>query len=59
VHKSVYEFFVAQSIIEETLQAQLQAVNQYKSKLNQAFLAFDLGILSMVGEHIDTLNIDE
>jgi hypothetical protein len=33
IHKSVYEFFIAQSVIEETLAAKLEALDFAKSKL--------------------------
>ncbi len=33
IHKSVYEFFIAQSVIEETLEAKLEALDFAKSKL--------------------------
>jgi hypothetical protein len=33
IHKSVYEFFIAQSVIEETLTAKLEALDFSKSKL--------------------------
>jgi hypothetical protein len=32
IHKSVYEFFIAQSVIEETLAAKLEALDFAKSK---------------------------
>ncbi len=32
IHKSVYEFFIAQSVIEETLAAKLEALYFAKSK---------------------------
>jgi hypothetical protein len=33
IHKSVNEFFIAQSVIEETLTAKLEALDFAKSKL--------------------------
>ncbi len=33
IHKSVYEFFIAQSVIEETLAAKLEALDFSKSKI--------------------------
>ncbi len=33
IHKSVYEFFIAQSVIEETLAAKVEALDFAKSKL--------------------------
>ncbi len=33
IHKSVYEFFIAQSVIEETLAAKQEALDFAKSKL--------------------------
>jgi hypothetical protein len=33
IHKSVYEFLIAQSVIEETLAAKLEALDFAKSKL--------------------------
>ncbi len=33
IHKSVYEFFIAQSVIEETLAAKLETLDFAKSKL--------------------------
>ncbi len=32
IHKSVYEFFIAQSVVEETLAAKLEALDFSKSK---------------------------
>ncbi len=32
IHKSVYEFFIAQSVIEETLAAKVEALDFAKSK---------------------------
>jgi hypothetical protein len=45
IHKSVYEFFVAQSVIEETLQSKSQILEIKTTKLGIGFLAFDLDIL--------------
>ncbi len=33
IHKSVYEFFIAQSVVEETLAAKLEALDFAKSKI--------------------------
>jgi hypothetical protein len=59
IHKSVYEFFVAQSIIEETLQSKLQALEIKTTKLWLGFLAFDLDVLCMLAEHLSELKLDE
>ncbi len=59
IHKSVYEFFVAQSVIEETLQSKLQILEIKTTKLNIGFLAFDLDILCMLAEHLSELKLDE
>ena len=34
IHKSVYEFYIAQSIIEETLVAKLQPLDEKKTMLS-------------------------
>ncbi len=60
IHKSVYEFFVAQSVIEETLQqSKLQILETRTTKLSIGFLAFDLDILCMLAEYISELKLDE
>ncbi len=59
IHKSVYEFFIAQSIIEETLQSKLQILEIKTTKLSIGFLAFDLDILCMLAEHLSELKLDE
>jgi hypothetical protein len=60
IHKSVYEFFVAQSVIEETLQqSKLQILKINTTKLSLGFLAFDLDILCMLAEHLSELKLDE
>jgi len=59
IHKSVYEFFVAQSVIEETLQSKLQNLEVKTTKLSLGFLAFDLDILCMLAEHLSELKLDE
>jgi hypothetical protein len=57
IHKSVYEFFVAQSVIEETLQSQILEIKT--TKLGLGFLAFDLDILFMLAEHLSELKLDD
>jgi hypothetical protein len=52
IHKSIYEFFIAQSIIQETLKAKLQAIDENKTMLGTAFLSNDLDVLSFVSEHV-------
>jgi hypothetical protein len=59
IHKSVYEFFIAQSVIEETLQYKLQNLEIKTTKLNIGFLAFNLDILCMLAEHLSELKLDE
>jgi hypothetical protein len=59
IHKSVYEFFVAQSVIEETLESKLQILEIETTKLSLGFLAFDLDILCMLAEHLSELKLDE
>jgi hypothetical protein len=60
IHKSVYEFFVAQSIIEETLQqSKLQIVEIKTTKLSLGFLVFDLDVLCMLAEHLSELKLDD
>jgi hypothetical protein len=59
IHKSFYEFFVAQSIIEETLQSKLQILEIKTTKLSIGFLAFDLDILCMLAENLSELKLDE
>ncbi len=59
IHKSVYEFFVAQSVIEETLQPKLQILEIKSTKLGIGFLAFDLDILCMLAEYLSELKLDE
>jgi hypothetical protein len=34
IHKSVYEFYIAQSVIEETLAAKLETIDLALTKLN-------------------------
>ncbi len=52
IHKSIYEFFIAQSIIQETLKAKFQAIDENKTMLCTAFLTNDLDILAFVSEHV-------
>ncbi len=52
IHKSIYEFFIAQSIIQETLKAKLQAIDEHKTMLGTAFLSNDLDALTFVSEHV-------
>jgi hypothetical protein len=59
IHKSIYEFFVAQSVIEETLQSKLQVIELKTTKLNLGFLAFDSDILCTLAEHLSELRLDE
>ncbi len=60
IHKYFYEFFVAQSVIEETLQqSKLQILDIKTTKLSLGFLAFDLDILSMLAEHLSELKLDD
>ncbi len=60
IHKSIYEFFVAQSVIEETLQqSKLEILEIKTTKLGLGFLAFDLDILCMLAEHLSELKLDE
>jgi hypothetical protein len=59
IHKSVYEFFIAQSVIEETLTAKLEALDFAKSKLTLGFLAFDLDILCTLAEHISEKSLED
>jgi hypothetical protein len=59
IHKSVYEFFIAQSVIEETLQSKLQIIEIKTTKLGLGFLAFDLDILCMLAEYLSELKLDE
>jgi hypothetical protein len=59
IHKSVYEFFVAQSVIEETLESQLQTLEIKTTKLSIGFLAFDLDILCTLAEYLNELKLDE
>ncbi len=59
IHKSVYEFFIAQSVIEETLQSKSQILEIKTTKLSIGFLGFDLDILCMLGEHLSELKLDE
>jgi hypothetical protein len=59
IHKSVYEFFVAQSVIEETLQSKLNTLEINTTKLSIGFLAFNLDILFMLAEHVSELKLEE
>jgi hypothetical protein len=59
IHKSVYEFFIAQSVIEETLQSKLQILEIKTTKLGLGFLAFDLDILCALAEYLSELKYDE
>jgi hypothetical protein len=56
----VYEFFIAQSIIGETLQqSKLQILEINTTKLSIGFLAFDLDILCMLAEYLSELKLDD
>ncbi len=60
IHKSVYEFFVAQSVIEETLQqSKLQIIEIKTTKLGLGFLAFDLDIICTLAEYLNEVKLDE
>jgi hypothetical protein len=59
VHKSVYEFFIAQSVIEEKLKSKLQSIEIKTTKLGLGFLVFDLDILCTLAEHLSELKLDE
>ncbi len=59
IHKSFYQFFVAQSVIEDTLQSKLQILEIKTTKLSLGYLAFDLDILCMLAEHLSELKLDE
>jgi hypothetical protein len=60
IHKSFYEFFIAQSLIEETLkQSKLQILEINTTKLSIGFLAFDLDILCMLAENLSELKLDD
>jgi hypothetical protein len=59
IHKTIYEFFIAQSVIEETLQSKSQILEIKTTKLGLGFLAFDLDILCMLAEHLSELKLDE
>ncbi len=52
IHKSIYEFFIAQCIIQETLKAKLLAIDEHKTMLGTAFLRNDLDVLTFVSEHV-------
>ncbi len=52
IHKSVYEFFIAQSIISETFKAKCEPIDERTTLLGTAFLRFDLDILTLVSEHV-------
>ncbi len=58
IHKSIYEFFIAQSIIQETLKAKSQAIDENKTMLGTAFLRNDLDVLSFVAEHVIEIPVD-
>jgi hypothetical protein len=59
IHKSVYEFLIAQSVIEETLKSKLQILETKTTKLSLGFLAFDLDILCTLAEYLNELKLDE
>jgi hypothetical protein len=59
IHKSVYEFFVTQSVIGETLQSKLEILEIKTTKLGLGFLAFDLDMLCTLAEHLSELKLDE
>jgi hypothetical protein len=59
IHKSICEFFIAQSVIEETLQSKLQILEIKTTKLSLGFLAFDLDILCTLAEHLSELKLDQ
>ncbi len=52
IDKSIKEFYIAQSIIEETLNAKCQSIDENRTMLSTAYLRFDLDILSLVTEHV-------
>ncbi len=51
-HKSFYQFYIAQSIIEETLNAKLDSIKKDTTMISTAYLRSDLEILSLVSEHV-------
>ncbi len=52
IHKSIYEFFISQSIIQETLKVQLKPIDENKTMLGTAFLSKDLDVLTFISEHV-------
>lgn len=54
----MYEYYIAQSIVEETLYARGGPIDEEKSVLRLAYLADDLGILTMVAEHVSEMPVD-
>jgi hypothetical protein len=55
----VCEFFIAQSVIEETLQSKSQILEIKSTKLGLSLLAFDLDILHTLAEYLSELKLDE
>ncbi len=48
----MYEFYIAQSIFEETANANLEALSEETTLLSTTYLAIDLDIVRMVAEEV-------
>ncbi len=59
IHKTVYEFFIAQSVIEETVAAKMQEIDEKSTCLSEGYLAFDLDILSTIAEYINEMPLQQ
>jgi hypothetical protein len=58
IHKSFYEYYIAQSIIEETLKARCQPIKESTTMISSAYLSFGLDIVVLISEHVMELPLD-
>ncbi len=58
LHKSFYEYYIVHSIIEETLNCQFSALDEYETIIGTAFVIFDMDILSLITEHIVEIPVE-
>ncbi len=59
IDKSIKEFYIAQSIIEETSNAKSQAIEENKTLLSTTYLRFDLDIITLVTEHVMDIPVNK
>lgn len=54
----MYEFYVAQRILEETASARCLELDECKTMLSMGLLRNDLDILSLVAEHVMEVSVE-